>query len=134
MIDPYKPDPAHSKNPVKPVTLPGTDITMCGCDPCVNARQDWTDRQPPLLAELDPNDGEDNDEHNQADVLVRRAYEHNVDAFWIDVQTPNGVILHNGGHVTYPETQALERARALKDEWAKKGYVVEIVFDGNVVN
>jgi hypothetical protein len=59
MIDPYMPDPTHRANPVKPVTIPGTDITMCGCDGCVNTRQDWTDRQPPLIDSLDERDAED---------------------------------------------------------------------------
>ena len=59
MIYPYEPNPTHKKNPTKPVSIDGIG-TFCGCDDCTTARNRWAEAQEPLLTELDPNDGEDN--------------------------------------------------------------------------
>lgn len=58
MINPYGTPPGHNTNPTVPVTLPGIG-TLCNCDDCNQARQDWTNRQPPLLTELDTRDDDD---------------------------------------------------------------------------
>jgi hypothetical protein len=45
--------------PLQPVTIPGTDIVLCGCDVCVTQRQEWSDKKPALIENLDARDGED---------------------------------------------------------------------------
>lgn len=59
MIDPYGQPPGHISNPVQPVTIPGTTITLCACDDCHEVRQRWTDRQTPLAELLDSRDDSD---------------------------------------------------------------------------
>ena len=58
VIDPYRPDPQHNKEPVQPVSVDGLG-TFCGCEQCVEARQLWADSQSPLAGFFDPNDSED---------------------------------------------------------------------------
>lgn len=65
MIHPYLPDPTHNRNPVQPVNIPDTDITLCGCEQCCNTRQDITNRLPPIIDTLPKEDAEDHDTDTQ---------------------------------------------------------------------
>lgn len=67
----------------------------------------------------------------KADVLVRRSNDEE-QTYWVDVRTPSGDVLHDGGKYVYPWDDALSHAQVLQHSYEQNGYDVEIVMDGYV--
>lgn len=63
MIAPYLPNPTHTRQPLKPISLFIGDkaVTFCACDDCREARSRIMESREQLTNSLDDRDKEDED-------------------------------------------------------------------------